>query len=176
MLLTTIFWYSFARFFPRLGFAFASPFSSHIFAHRKNAIESDGGACPPSSRRDWKPVARANFAKGNNRSGRMARRRCRLKSDRFLRSKNRAWSVRIWFRKRPDLCRAFARSRFYGEQNHGRKEVNQKAKPFERGKTQQSFVEENLLQGKQPGFPFRQRGRNARRRCRLVPSSPAKIP
>ena len=39
--------------FPRFGFAFASPFSSPEFAHRKFRFESDGGACPPSSRRDF---------------------------------------------------------------------------------------------------------------------------
>ena len=63
-----------------------------------------------------------------------------FKSDRFCRRQNRAWSVKNCFRKTADMRRRFARSWLCGEQSHGWKEVNQKASPFERGKTLQSFV------------------------------------
>ena len=41
----------------------------------------------------------------------------------------------------PGVYRRWTQSWFCGEQNHGRKEVNQKVKPFERGKTLQNFAE-----------------------------------
>ena len=74
-----------------------------------------------------------------------------FKSDRFCRRQNRAWSeIKFCFRKTADMRRRFARSWLCGEQSHGRKRVNQKAEPFERGKTLQNFAERQSEQRLSP--------------------------
>ena len=77
----------------------------------------------------------------------------------------------ICFRKTADMRRRFARSWLCGEQSHGRKRVNQKARPFERGKRCRALPKENLLHEKQSGFPFRQRGHS---RPAALPPCPLK--
>ena len=94
----------------------------------------------------------------------------------FRKAKNDVWpEIKNCFRKTADMCRRFARSWFCGEQNHGRKEVNQKAMPFERGKTLQSETKKTETE---VNFGLRKEfsGFVARSRTTVVPSSPAKIP
>ncbi len=78
--------------------------------------------------------------------------------------------IRICFRKTADMRRRFAQSWLCGEQSHGWKEVNQKAKPFERGKTLQSETKN----GDQRNFGLRKEfsGFTSRSRTTVVPSSP----